>query len=73
MSKHIKVLLVGGGGYVGVELQRLLAESGYQVRVLDAFWYPDGKWNNLDGDFVKNIEYIAGDIRDNEVVSLHIK
>ena len=68
MSKHSKVLLVGGGGYVGVELQRLLAESNYQVRVLDTFWYPEGKWNNLDGNFVKNIEYIDGDIRDNEVV-----
>jgi hypothetical protein len=44
----------------------LLAESDYQVRVLDAFWYPDGKWNNLDGDFVRNIEYIEGDIRDLE-------
>ena len=35
MSKSIKVLLVGGGGYVGVELQRLLAESEYEVRVLE--------------------------------------
>jgi nucleoside-diphosphate-sugar epimerase len=68
MSKPNKVLLIGGGGYVGVELQRVLAESNYQVRVLDAFWYPDGKWNNLEGDFVKNIEYIEGDIRDNEVI-----
>ena len=68
MSKQSKILLVGGGGYVGVELQRLLAESNYQVRVLDTFWYPEGKWNNLDGNFVKNIEYIDGDIRDNEVV-----
>ena len=40
MNKPSKVLLVGGGGYVGVELQRLLAESNYQVRVLDTFWYP---------------------------------
>lgn len=68
MSKYSKVLLVGGGGYVGVELQRLLAELDYQVRVLDTFWYPEGKWNNLDGDFVKDIEYIDGDIRDEEVV-----
>ena len=68
MSKPNKVLLVGGGGYVGVELQRLLAESNYQVRVLDTFWYPSGKWDLSDGNFVNSIEYIEGDIRDKEIV-----
>ena len=68
MSKSIKVLLVGGGGYVGVELQKLLAESEYKVRVLDAFWYPAGRWSKADGSFVSNIEYVEGDIRDSEVV-----
>ena len=64
-----KVLLVGGGGYVGVELQRFLAESNYHVRVLDTFWYPNGKWANSDGGFVNQIEYIDGDIRDRDVVN----
>lgn len=68
MSKSNKVLLIGGGGYVGVELQRVLAESNYQVRVLDTFWYPAGKWDKSNGDFVDHIEYIEGDIRDREVV-----
>ena len=68
MNKTSKVLLVGGGGYVGVELQRLLAESNYQVRVLDTFWYPSGKWDLSDGNFVNSIEYIEGDIRDKEVI-----
>jgi nucleoside-diphosphate-sugar epimerase len=68
MSKSNKVLLVGGGGYVGVELQKLLAESNYQVRVLDTFWYPTGKWDNFDNNFASRIEYIEGDIRDKEVV-----
>ena len=68
MSKPTKVLLVGGGGYVGVELQKLLAESNYQVRVLDTFWYPTGKWDKLDGDFVKRIEYLEGDVRNKEIV-----
>ena len=56
MNKQLKVLLVGGGGYVGVELQKFLAESNYHVRVLDTFWYPTGKWSNLDGSFVNQIE-----------------
>jgi nucleoside-diphosphate-sugar epimerase len=68
MSKPSRLLLVGGGGYVGVELQRLLAKSNYQVRVLDTFWYPNGKWDNSDGNFVNNIEYIEGDIRRKEVL-----
>ena len=68
MSKPNKVLLVGGGGYVGVELQKLLAESNYQVRVLDTFWYPSGKWDKFDSNFASRIEYIEGDIRDKEVV-----
>jgi nucleoside-diphosphate-sugar epimerase len=68
MSKPSKVLLVGGGGYVGVELQKLLAESNYQVRVLDTFWYPSGKWDKFDSNFASRIEYIEGDIRDKEVV-----
>ena len=63
-----KVLIIGGGGYVGVELQRLLAESNYQVRVLDTFWYASGKWDKSDGLFTHNIEYVKGDIREKEVL-----
>jgi len=69
MIQNRKVLLVGGGGYVGVELQRSLAESNYYVRVLDTFWYPNGKWSNFDGDFVNQIEYFNGDIRDKDTVN----
>jgi len=68
MNFQTKVLLIGGGGYVGVELQKLLAKSGYQVRVLDTFWYPNGRWDNSDGDFISNIEYIKGDIRYKDVL-----
>jgi nucleoside-diphosphate-sugar epimerase len=69
MTRQLKVLLVGGGGYVGVELQRFLAESNYHVRVLDTFWYPNGKWSNSDGTFVSQIEYCYGDIRDRKTVN----
>lgn len=40
-----RILLIGGGGYVGTELQKVLVEEGYRVRVFDAFWYPKGKWS----------------------------
>ena len=73
MSKLNRVLLVGGGGYVGVELQKLLAEANYKVIVLDTFWYHSGKWGKSDGKFVENIEYIEGDVRDREVVRNALK
>jgi len=73
MTEQSKVLLVGGGGYVGVELQRLLAESGYHVRILDTFWYPNGKWSGSDGAFVDHLEYFHGDIRNRETVKEALK
>lgn len=73
MDSIKKVLLVGGGGYVGAELQKMLGESNYRVRVLDTFWYPSGIWNRYDGNFASKIEYIKGDIRDRATVSKALK
>lgn len=73
MNSIKKVLLVGGGGYVGTELQRMLGESNYQVRVLDTFWYPSGIWNMSDGNFVSKIEYIEGDIRNRAILREALK
>ena len=64
MIKPSKVLIIGGGGYVGVELQRMLAESNYKIRVLDTFWYPDGKWDVSDGDFVDSTGALSNSILD---------
>ena len=73
MNNTIRVLLVGGAGYVGVELQKLLAESNYYVRVLDTFWYPNGIWDKQDGKFTNRIEYVRGDIRNREIVREALK
>ena len=37
-------MLIGGGGYVGTELQKYLAVQSYEVKVYDTFWYPAGRW-----------------------------
>jgi nucleoside-diphosphate-sugar epimerase len=58
------VLIVGGAGYVGAELQKYLALKSYNISVFDTFWYPDGKWNVIEGEFAKKIRYIQGDVRD---------
>jgi nucleoside-diphosphate-sugar epimerase len=67
------VLIIGGGGYVGTELQKLLIQNGFKVRVLDTFWYTKGKWPI--GSFVgqENLEYVTGDVRDIELVRETLK
>lgn len=73
MNNNVRVLLVGGAGYVGAELQKILAESNYYVRVLDTFWYPNGIWDKEDGKFTNRIEYVRGDIRNREIVRESLK
>ena len=58
-----RVLLIGGGGYVGTELQRHLISLGYSVRVFDTFWYSNGRWPEGSFPGQSNIEYMEGDVR----------
>ena len=53
----MKILLIGGAGYVGTELAELLADNNHKVTVYDLFIYGD----NFSKD--KSIEKITGDIR----------
>ena len=52
-----RILLIGGGGYVGTELTEVLLNK-YKVRVYDLFLYG----NNIQPH--NNLEIIKGDIRD---------
>ena len=52
-----RILLIGGGGYVGTELSEVLLTK-YKIRVYDLFLYG----NNIQPH--KNLEIIKGDIRD---------
>ena len=52
-----KILVIGGGGYVGTLLVEKLVKLNHFVRVFDLFIYG----NNIDSS--KNIEIIKGDIR----------
>lgn len=54
-----KILLVGGGGYVGAVLAHELAERGYAVRILDRFYFGQ---QGL-ADIRDRVEVIAGDMR----------
>lgn len=56
------VLIIGGAGYIGSVLARLLLARGYRVRVLDSLIYGDGSLAALRG--MRNFELRHGDGRD---------
>ena len=57
-----RVLVTGGGGYIGAVLVRRLLDQGYAVRVLDTLY-----WGKKPlADVLDRIELIQGDIRDVE-------
>ena len=67
------VLLIGGGGYVGTELQRHLISLGHNVRVYDAFWYSRGQWPKGSFPGSHRIEYLKGDVRNLDLISASFK
>ena len=52
-----KILVTGGGGYVGTLLIDELLNNGHQITVLDTFWFGNFLQKN------KNLEIIKEDIR----------
>lgn len=54
-----KILVTGGGGYIGVLLVEKLLEKGYRVRVFDKFFWGEKPLGHLKG----KIETVQGDIR----------
>ena len=63
------ILLVGGGGYVGIELQKTLLDLGCFVRVFDTFWYSDGTWPKDNFPLEAKLEYVTGDVRNIEILA----
>jgi nucleoside-diphosphate-sugar epimerase len=53
-----KILLAGGAGYIGTRLSNLLDNKGYEVTVLDNFWFGDFLNNNIN-KIKKNIWQIT--------------
>jgi nucleoside-diphosphate-sugar epimerase len=58
---YLRVLVVGGGGYLGSILTRKLLMRGVRVRILDSFIYGRRSLDTIAGD--ANLEIIEGDFR----------
>ncbi len=56
----MKVLVTGGAGYIGSVLVRLLLEEGYDVKVVDRFFFGE---KSLKG-VADKVEIVKADIRD---------
>ena len=59
-----KILITGGGGYVGSALADELVESGYKVTVIDLFIYGEDVFKNKS-----KINSIKGDIRNQNLLN----
>ena len=55
-----KVLVIGGAGYIGSVLVRMLLKKGYSVKVMDNLLYGDEGIKDLYN--VQNFEFFKGDI-----------
>jgi len=66
----MKVLVTGGGGFVGLALVKRLVKSGYEVSVFSRNIYPEHKELNIKiftGNLVK-LEDVENSIKGNEIV-----
>ena len=58
------VLVTGGGGYIGLELCRLLLERGDNVRVVDRFFFGEGPLRTLADASGGRLSFRVGDVRE---------
>lgn len=61
----MKILIVGGAGYIGGAVTDLIQETGHNTRVFDALLYEES--------YRKPVDFAAGDIRDIDRLKPHLK
>ena len=66
-----KILITGGGGYVGSMLSTALINLGHEVTVLDLMKYDQGSSNHLF--YNKKFKLIKKDVRDIKILRSLIK
>ena len=65
--KMKKILITGGGGYVGSALADYLTKKGYEVTSYDLFIYGKDVFEE------KNINLVEGDIRNTQLLKKSLK
>ncbi|MHB1651444.1 MAG: SDR family NAD(P)-dependent oxidoreductase [Desulfitobacteriaceae bacterium] len=70
MWKDKQVLITGAGGFIGSHLTEALVKSGAKVRAFIRYNSRNGRGNleDLEQTLLENVEIIAGDLRDSDVV-----
>lgn len=62
--KSMKILIVGGAGYLGGALTDVLKDSRHEIRVYDLLLYEES--------YRKDIPFVYGDVRDQEKLQKHL-
>lgn len=66
-----RVLVVGGGGYLGSAVTRRLLEKGFEVRVLDIFLFGQSTLKAFEKN--KKLEIVNGDVRNIATVASSLR
>ncbi|MHB8076887.1 SDR family NAD(P)-dependent oxidoreductase [Desulfosporosinus fructosivorans] len=75
MWEQKQVLITGAGGFIGSHLTEALVKAGAKVRVFIRYNSRDGRGNleDLEPGLLDQIEIIAGDLRDVDVIDRTVK
>ncbi|HWQ43175.1 MAG TPA: SDR family NAD(P)-dependent oxidoreductase [Desulfosporosinus sp.] len=75
MWEQKQVLVTGAGGFIGSHLTEALVKAGAKVRVFIRYNSRDGRGNleDLEPSILEQIEIIAGDLRDADVIERSVK
>lgn len=75
MWEQKQVLITGAGGFIGSHLTEALVKAGAKVRVFIRYNSRDGRGNleDLEPGLLEQIEIVAGDLRDADVIERTVK